>query len=140
MAVCSVIILLPLNPTHRETTAAPCGNLISARLHCDITPVDGCSPQSGIYPVADLHIYLQVWPCIPGALFQKENGLLVHYHELLSLMDKVAKFLDLSTDRFKPYSLCIGATTDLHLKSDTPEVIKKRGRWSSAAFQRYICV
>ena len=98
------------------------------------------APQQGICPVADLHIYLQVRPCISGALFRKENGLPVHYHKLLSLRDKLAKFLDLPTDRFKPHLLRIGATTDLHLKGYSPKVIKKRGRWSSAAFQRYICV
>ena len=50
------------------------------------------APQQGICPVTDLHTYLQVRPCIPGALFRKENGLPVHYHELLDLMDRLAKF------------------------------------------------
>ena len=98
------------------------------------------APQPGICPVSDLHTYLQVRPCIPGALFRKENGLPVHYQELLSLMDKLAHFLDLPTDRFKPHSFCIGATTKLHLKGYSPQVIRKIGRWSSAAFQRYIHV
>ena len=98
------------------------------------------APQPGICLVTDLHTYLQVRPCIPGALFRKENGLPVHYHELLDLMDRLAKFLDLPTDRFKPHSFCIGATTDLHLKGYSSQVIQKKGRWSSAAFQRYIRV
>ena len=98
------------------------------------------APQPGICPVADLHVYLQVRPCILGALYHKENGLPVHYHELLSLMEKLAKFLDLLVDRFKLHSFYIGATMDLHLRSFTPEVIKNRGRWSSPAFQRYIRV
>ena len=105
-----------------------------------LPPKRGCGSQPRICSVANLHIYLQVQPCIQGALFHKENGLPVHYHELLNLMDKLANFLDLPTDRFKPHSLRIGATTDLHLKGYTPEVIKKRGRWSLAAFQRYIHV
>ena len=65
----------------------------------------------------------------------------MHYHELLDLMDRLAKFLDLPTDRFKPHSFRIGATTDLHLKGYSSQVIQKKGRWSSAAFQRlYPCL
>ena len=56
------------------------------------------APQPGICPVTDLHTYLQVRRCIPGALFKKENGLPVHYHELLDLMYRLAKFLDLPTN------------------------------------------
>ena len=88
--------------------------------------------------VQDLYNYLQVKPWVLGVLFHKESGLLVHYHELHSIINQLTNFLNLPEEYYKPHLLCIGATTYLHLKGYNNEVIKKKGRWSSSAFYRYI--
>ena len=96
------------------------------------------APQQQMCPVQDLCNYLQVRPWVPGALFCKESGLPVHYHKLHSIINRLANFLNLPQECYKPHSLHIGATTNLHLKGYNNEVIKKKGRWSSSAFYRYI--
>ena len=96
------------------------------------------APQCDRCPIQDLWNYLQMRPWVLGVLLRKESGLPVHYHELHTIISHLANFLNLPQDHFKPHSLCIGATTDLHLKGYNNDPIKKRGRWSSVAFYRYI--
>ena len=96
------------------------------------------APQQSRSPIQDLRNYLQMRPWVLGKLFCKESGLPVHYHELHTIIICLANFLNLPQDCYKPHSLCIGATTDLHLKGYNNDAIKKKGRWSSAVFFRYI--
>ena len=113
--------------------------LTSSKMHKEPFPQQVIvTSQPSRCPIQDLCNYLQVWPWVLGALFRKESGLPVHYHELHNIISRLANFLNLPQDHYKPHSLRIGATTDLHLRGYTNEAIKKKGRWSSAAFYRYI--
>ena len=96
------------------------------------------APQPRHCPVRYLLNYLAIRPIESGALYVGPNNLPVQYPAVLSLFDKLAKFLDLPTGRYKPHSLRIGAMTELHIKGFSNDIIKQRGRWSSNAFQRYI--
>ena len=96
------------------------------------------APQPQHCPVHYLLNYLAIRPIESGALYVGPNNLPVQYPALLNLFDKLAEFLDLPWGRYKPHSLCIGATTELHVKGFSNEIIKQRGRWSSNAFQCYI--
>ena len=95
-------------------------------------------PQRVHYLVAYLIDFLKVRPFTPGPLFVKQNNLPIQYPTVLTLLHDLAQFLDLPTQRYKPHSLRIGATTELHVKGFTNQVIQSWGRWSSQAFQRYI--
>ena len=96
------------------------------------------APQQQHCPVRYLLNYLAIRPIETGPLYVGPNNLPVQYPAVLSVFDKLLEFLDLPTGRYKPHSLCIGATTELHVKGFSNEIIKQRGRWSSNAFQRYI--
>ena len=96
------------------------------------------APQRHHCPVRYLLNYLAIWPIESGALYVGPNNLPVQYLAVLSLFNKLAEFLDLTLGRYKPHSLHIGATTKLHVKEFSNEIIKQRGKWSSNAFQRYI--
>ena len=95
-------------------------------------------PQRAHCPVAYLIDFLKVRPFTPGPLFVKQDNLPIQYPAVLTLFHSLAQFLDLPTQRYKLHSLRIGATTELHVKGFTNQVIQSRGRWSSQAFQRYI--
>ena len=96
------------------------------------------APQLHHCPVHYLLNYLAIRPIESGALYVGPNNLPVQYVAVLSLFDKLAEFLDLPWGRYKPHSLRIGVTTELHVKGFSNEIIKQRGRWSSNAFQCYI--
>ena len=92
-------------------------------------------PQRGHCPVAYLIDYLRVRPFAPGPLFVKQDNMPVQHNTVLSLFQDLAQFLDLPTQCYKPHSLRIGVTTE----QITNQVIQSWFRWSSQAFQRYIC-
>ena len=96
--------------------------------------------QSHICPVQDLCNYLAVCLAFPGALLRKQSGLLLQYPEMLKFINEVAAFCNLTPDRFKPHSICIGSMMHLHLQDFDSQVIKARGRWFSQAYRRYIRV
>ena len=89
-------------------------------------------------PVAALLWYLHVRPVQPGTLFVTQNNIPIQYPTVLKLFKQLAQFLDLPADRYTPHSLWIGATTELYIKGFSNSIIKQRGRWALAAFQRYI--
>ena len=118
----AVIIFLPMSKAHNKNFAQRI-RIASQRGHC---------------PVAYLIHYLKVRPFAPGPLFVKQVNMPIQYNIVLSLFQDLAQFLDLPTQRYKLHSLQIGATTELHIKGFTNQVIQSQGRWSSQAFQRYI--
>ena len=89
-------------------------------------------------PVQYLKDYLQLRPPGPGALFVKDNGIPIQYPQVLALFEQLAFFLDLPPQCYKPHSIRIGATTELHVLGFSNVIIQERGRWSSQAFRRYI--
>ena len=95
-------------------------------------------PQPQHCPVQYLRNYLQQRPSGSGALFVKDSGLPVQYPQVLSLFEQLAFFIDLPPECYKPHSLRIGATTELHVLGFSNVIIQERGRWSSQAFRRYI--
>ena len=118
----AVIIFLPTSKAHNKKYAQWI-RVPPQRVHC---------------PVAYLIDFLKVRPFALGPLFVKQNNSPIQYPVVLMLFHDLAQFLDLPTQRYKPHSLRIGATTELHVKGFTNQVIQSRGRWSSQAFQRYI--
>ena len=95
-------------------------------------------PSPQLCPVAALLRYLHIRPVQPGALFVTQNNIPVQYPTVLKLFRHLAQFLDLPAERYTPHSLRIGATTELYVKEFSDNIIKQRGQWASAAFQRYI--
>ena len=95
--------------------------------------------QRGHCPVSYLIDYLKVRPFALGSLFVKQDNMLIQYNAVLTLFQDLTQFLDLPTHHYKPHSLRIGVTTELHIKGFTNQVIQSRGRWSSQVSQRYIC-
>ena len=118
----AVIIFLPSSRAHNKKYAQSI-RVAPQRFHC---------------PVGYLIDFLKVRPFAPGPLFVKQDNLPIQYPAVLMLFHDLAQFLDLPTQCYKPHSLRIGATTELHVKGFTNQVIQSRGRWSSQAFQRYI--
>ena len=85
-----------------------------------------------------LRDYLKVRPVVKGPLYLASDGIPVQYQMVLKLFQMLTEFLDLPVDRYKPHSLHIGATTELHVQGYSNKVIQERDRWSSKAFQKYI--
>ena len=117
-----VIIFLPTSKAHNKKYVQQI-RVPPQRVHC---------------PVAYLIDFLKVRPFALGPLFVKQNNSSIQYPVVLMLFHDLAQFLDLPTQQYKPHSLRIGATTELHVKGFTNQVIQSQGRWSSQAFQRYV--
>ena len=105
-----VIIFLPTSKAHNKKYAQQI-RVAPQRVHC---------------PVAYLIDFLKVRPFAPGPLFVKQDNLPIQYPAVLTLFHDLAQFLDLPTQRYKPHSLRIGATTELHVKGFTNQVIQSR--------------
>ena len=98
----------------------------------------GLPPQPELCPVVCLLRYLHVRPVQPGALFVIQANLPIQYPTVLKLFHQLAQFLDLPAEWYMPHSLRIEATTELYVKGFSNSIIKQRGQWVSAAFQRNI--
>ena len=118
----AVIIFLPMSKAHNKNFAQ--------RIRV--------APKRGYCPVGYLIEYLKVRPFTPGPLFVKQDNMPIQHNSVLSLFQDLAQFFDLPTQHYKLHSLWIGATTELHIKGFTNQVIQSQGKWSSQAFQRYI--
>ena len=118
----AVIIFLPTSKAHNKNFAQQI-RVAPQRDHC---------------PVGYLIDFLKVRPFTPGPLFVKQDNMPIQYNAVLTVFHDLVHFLDLPTQHYKPHSLRIGATTELHIKDFTNQVIQSWGRWSSQAFQRYI--
>ena len=117
-----VIIFLPTSKAHNKKYAQQI-RVPPQRVHCLVAYLIG---------------FLKVRPFAPEPLFVKQNNVPIQYPAVLTLFHDLAQFLDLPTQHYKPHSLRIGATTELHVKGFTNQVIQSQGRWSLQAFQRYI--
>ena len=73
------------------------------------------------------------------SLFCHSNCKPLNSYQFGAVLSKVVKSAELHDGRqYKTHSFRIGAATWLHHKGVSNDVIKKMGRWTSNAFQRYI--
>ena len=84
-------------------------------------------PHPNNCPVCLLRDYLKVRPVVTGPLYLTSEGIPVQYQTVLKLLQTLSEFLDLPVDRYKPHSLRIGATTELHVQGYSNKVIQERG-------------
>ena len=89
-------------------------------------------------PVSALTNYSKIRAPKPGQYFIKVDGAPVTSSDLALLLCRLAQFLGLPHQHFKPHSLRIGGSTHLHLSGVPVHKIKEMGRWSSDAFKSYI--
>ena len=71
-------------------------------------------------------------------LFRWGNGATLRRTEVQTELQKAAKAEGLPEDRFMSHSLRIGGASALFQASGEIELVKRMGRWSSSAVQRYL--
>ena len=89
-------------------------------------------------PVLAMTNYSKIRAPKPGQYFIKIDGTPVTSSDLVLLLCRLAQFLGLPHQHFKPHSLRTGGSTHLHLSGVPVHKIKEIGRWSSDAFKCYI--
>lgn len=58
--------------------------------------------------------------------------------EIQNILQKAARAVGLPAERFQSHSLRIGGASALFQATGEVEVVKRTGRWSSGAVQRYL--
>ena len=71
-------------------------------------------------------------------LFRWGNGTTLRRTEVQAVLQKAARAEGLPEDRFMSHSLQIGGASALFQASGEIELVKRMGRWSSSAVQRYL--
>ena len=71
-------------------------------------------------------------------LFRWGNGTTLRRTEVQAVLQKAARAERLPEDRFMSHSLRIGGASALFQASGEIELVKRMGRWSSSAVQRYL--
>ena len=71
-------------------------------------------------------------------LFRWASGSVIKRLEVQNLLQKSAKALGLPAERFQSHSLRIGGASALYQATGEIEVVKRTGRWTSSAVQRYL--
>ncbi|CAK9076517.1 unnamed protein product [Durusdinium trenchii] len=71
-------------------------------------------------------------------LFRWASGAVIKRLEVQNLLQKAAKALGLPAERFQSHSLRIGGASALYQATGEIEVVKRTGRWTSSAVQRYL--
>ena len=71
-------------------------------------------------------------------LFRWSSGQVLKRLEVQNILQKAAKGIGLPADRFQSHSLRIGGASALYQATGEVEVVKRTGRWSSSAVQRYL--
>lgn len=71
-------------------------------------------------------------------LFRWANGNVLKRIEVQSLLQQAARGVGLPPERFLSHSLRIGGATALFQSTGEIELVKRQGRWSSSAVQRYL--
>ena len=71
-------------------------------------------------------------------LFRWGNGSMLRRTEVHFLLQKAAKAEGLPSERFLSHALRIGGASALYQVSGDIELVKRMGRWSSSAVQRYL--
>lgn len=97
-------------------------------------------PYSGhdLCPVRSLFAYLSVRPQASGPLFLTDSGQPLTSKLFSACLSQACQIAHINSSTIKPHSFRIGAATTaaaLGVPSDTIQIM---GRWSSAAFSRYI--
>lgn len=77
-------------------------------------------------------------PDAMNPLFRWGNGAILKRTEVQFLLQKAATAEGLPADRFLSHSLRIGGASALYQASADIELVKRMGRWSSSAVQRYL--
>ena len=89
-------------------------------------------------PIKLIWDYAKIRPHIAGQFLLRADNLPLQYRDLATIICKLAQFLELPHQYFKPHGLQIRGATQLHLSGAQPWDIQQMGRWSSRAFQKYI--
>lgn len=91
-------------------------------------------------PVVAMQSYLSARHKLAGTqyLFCHRDGSPLTRYQFGAVLSKVVRSTMYSSERFKSHSFRIGAATWLAEKGIPYQEIKKKGRWSSDAFLRYI--
>ena len=71
-------------------------------------------------------------------LFRWSSGPLLKRLEVQNILQKAAKSTGLPAERFQSHSLRIGGASALYQATGEVEVVKRTGRWTSSAVQRYL--
>ena len=71
-------------------------------------------------------------------LFRWASGQALRRTEVQSFLQQAARGVGLPPERFMSHSLRIGGATALYQSTGEIEVVKRMGRWSSSAVQRYL--
>ena len=71
-------------------------------------------------------------------LFRWSSGEVLKRLEIQNILQKAAKAVGLPAERFQSHSLRIGGASALFQATGEVEVVKRTGRWSSGAVQRYL--
>ena len=71
-------------------------------------------------------------------LFRWASGGVIKRLEIQNLLQRAAKSLGLPAERFQSHSLRIGGASALYQATGEIEVVKRTGRWTSSAVQRYL--
>ena len=71
-------------------------------------------------------------------LFRWSSGQVVKRLEVQNILQRAAKACGLPADRFQSHSLRIGGASALYQATGEVEVVKRTGRWTSSAVQRYL--
>ena len=72
------------------------------------------------------------------ALFRWGNGAILKRTEVQYILQKAATAVGLPAERFMSHSLRIGGASALYQATADVEFVKRMGRWSSSAVQRYL--
>ena len=94
--------------------------------------------ENSPYPVKLIWDYAKIRLHIVGLFFLRVDNSPLQYSDLATVIHKLAQFLELPHQYFKPHRLRIGRATQLHLSGARPWDIQQMGRRSSRAFQKYI--
>eukprot|EP00435_Cladocopium_sp_Y103_P076135 s50_g78.t1 len=97
-------------------------------------------------PVAAMERMRAIWPTRFGRdhgdgmkpLFRWSSGIALKRLEVQSLLQQAARGVGLPPSRFMSHSLRIGGATALYQSTGEIELVKRMGRWSSSAVQRYL--
>lgn len=95
---------------------------------------DGMSTEAFI----SLKQYLAVRPKFDGPLFCHLNKLYISRNQFVSVLHSTLRFLGYTVDKFNTHSFRIGGCTHLAQLGFSDDEIKRRGRWLSNSYQRYI--
>ncbi|CAG2214440.1 unnamed protein product [Mytilus edulis] len=97
--------------------------------------------NASICPVLTLKKYLAARPAVSGCyhLFMHFDGSPLTRYQLSAMLRKSVNFCNIpNPNLLKSHSFRIGAATEASKRGINDEAIKKWGRWSSGAFERYI--